>query len=222
MKNTLALSAAAVALLWTPGARAGVVYDGGSPDGFGGLEATQYIEAENFALSTAANVNDAHVYIEGDSGISAWEGVANYYLFANNGGTPGTVLASGAGTGLTTTDTGIGAPTGGDIYKLSFNFPSFAATAGTEYFFGIHLATDYNDRDDIYWGDTSSTASNPSESSYLGTMDNWESFGETLAFQLTSSAAIPEPSTWAMMLLGFAGLGYAGYRGRRSAVAAAH
>jgi hypothetical protein len=26
--------------------------------------------------------------------------------------------------------------------------------------------------------------------------------------------AVPEPSTWAMMLLGFAGLGYAGYRRR--------
>jgi hypothetical protein len=27
-----------------------------------------------------------------------------------------------------------------------------------------------------------------------------------------SSPAVPEPSTWAMMLVGFAGLGYAGYR----------
>ncbi len=27
---------------------------------------------------------------------------------------------------------------------------------------------------------------------------------------------VPEPSTWAMMLLGFAGLGYAGYRSRRA------
>ena len=27
--------------------------------------------------------------------------------------------------------------------------------------------------------------------------------------------AVPEPSTWAMMLIGFAGLGYAGYRSRR-------
>jgi PEP-CTERM motif len=26
------------------------------------------------------------------------------------------------------------------------------------------------------------------------------------------SATVPEPSTWAMMLLGFAGLGYAAYR----------
>jgi hypothetical protein len=32
---------------------------------------------------------------------------------------------------------------------------------------------------------------------------------------------IPEPSTWAMMLLGFAGLGYAGFRTRRPAVGAA-
>jgi hypothetical protein len=36
-------------------------------------------------------------------------------------------------------------------------------------------------------------------------------------------SAVPEPSTWAMMLLGFAGLGFAGYRGakRRSALALA-
>jgi PEP-CTERM motif len=30
--------------------------------------------------------------------------------------------------------------------------------------------------------------------------------------------AVPEPSTWAMMLLGFAGLGFAGYRQRRKPV----
>ena len=28
----------------------------------------------------------------------------------------------------------------------------------------------------------------------------------------TTRASVPEPSTWAMMLLGFAGLGYSGYR----------
>jgi hypothetical protein len=30
------------------------------------------------------------------------------------------------------------------------------------------------------------------------------------------SSAVPEPSTWAMMLLGFMGLGFAGYRGARA------
>jgi hypothetical protein len=41
------------------------------------------------------------------------------------------------------------------------------------------------------------------------------------AFVGASPQTVPEPSTWAMMLLGFAGLGYLGYRGRRSTVAAA-
>jgi hypothetical protein len=39
-------------------------------------------------------------------------------------------------------------------------------------------------------------------------------FNET--FSLTG-AVIPEPSTWAMMLLGFAGLGFAGWRHARQA-----
>ena len=34
-----------------------------------------------------------------------------------------------------------------------------------------------------------------------------------------SLTAVPEPSTWAMMLVGFAGLGYAAYRRRRTPVA---
>jgi hypothetical protein len=33
--------------------------------------------------------------------------------------------------------------------------------------------------------------------------------------------AVPEPSTWAMMLLGFAGLGYAGYRTSQKAASIA-
>jgi hypothetical protein len=36
------------------------------------------------------------------------------------------------------------------------------------------------------------------------------------------SSAVPEPSTWAMTLIGFAGIGFAGYwRNRKSAVVAA-
>jgi hypothetical protein len=34
-------------------------------------------------------------------------------------------------------------------------------------------------------------------------------------FDVVVGGAVPEPSTWAMMLLGFAGLGYTGYRRAR-------
>ena len=35
-------------------------------------------------------------------------------------------------------------------------------------------------------------------------------------FDLAVGGAVPEPSTWAMMLVGFAGLGFTGYRSRRT------
>jgi hypothetical protein len=47
--------------------------------------------------------------------------------------------------------------------------------------------------------------------------DHAGSSTSTLAVITLGSTNIPEPSTWAMMLLGFAGLGYAGYRKRKAA-----
>ena len=49
-------------------------------------------------------------------------------------------------------------------------------------------------------------------------------FGTTLVadgsggfgFDLAIGGAVPEPSTWAMMLVGFTGLGFAGFRSTRS------
>ena len=38
-------------------------------------------------------------------------------------------------------------------------------------------------------------------------------------FDFAVGGAVPEPSTWAMMLAGFAGLGFAGYRASRKSVA---
>ena len=45
--------------------------------------------------------------------------------------------------------------------------------------------------------------------------------GEALAATNLSVTIVPEPSTWAMMVLGFAGLGFAGYRKARKTVAIA-
>jgi PEP-CTERM motif len=49
-----------------------------------------------------------------------------------------------------------------------------------------------------------------------GVCDEFFTSPTSISFVLTS---VPEPSTWTMMLVGFAGLGFAGYRASRRAVA---
>jgi hypothetical protein len=54
---------------------------------------------------------------------------------------------------------------------------------------------------------------------YLGVVDGFQWNNNSGAFTVTTN--VPEPSTWAMMMLGFAGLGFAGYRKSRQPVAVA-
>jgi choice-of-anchor A domain-containing protein len=55
-----------------------------------------------------------------------------------------------------------------------------------------------------------------------GELHNNNLFNGALPVAALSTAAVPEPSTWAMMSAGFAGLGFLGWRrGRKSAAAAA-
>jgi hypothetical protein len=53
-----------------------------------------------------------------------------------------------------------------------------------------------------------------------GMSDVITTYNDAYGANLTFNSAVPEPSTWAMMLIGFAGLGFAGYR-RTKAVPAA-
>jgi hypothetical protein len=49
-------------------------------------------------------------------------------------------------------------------------------------------------------------------------MSSTQGFGYTYAFTASGFAsAIPEPSAWAMMLIGFAGIGLVAYRRRKNA-----
>jgi hypothetical protein len=52
------------------------------------------------------------------------------------------------------------------------------------------------------------------------TLYYWDSnFGDNTQFVTANISAVPEPSTWAMMILGFAGVGFLAYRRRNQATA---
>jgi Domain of unknown function (DUF4082)/PEP-CTERM motif len=101
-------------------------------------------------------------------------------------------------------------------------------TAGDDYYVGALYTTS----DDPLVFPGSGTVTTTSNISYITSV---YAFGSSLSWPTSSvgfggyfgpnisatTSTIPEPSTWAMMLLGFAGLGLAGYRQRHKFVRAA-
>jgi hypothetical protein len=61
------------------------------------------------------------------------------------------------------------------------------------------------------------TSTDPGLSSirFTGSPDSVRNLGSFFEGSFTVAAAVPEPSTWAMMLLGFAGVGFMAYRRSR-------
>jgi PEP-CTERM motif len=85
---------------------------------------------------------------------------------------------------------------------LDTTFPSLAVA---ESFFRddvIDLGSDLGPNIDLTFG-------------YTLVADGSGGFGFDLAIGGAVPQAVPEPSTWAMMLVGFAGLGFAGHRSTR-------
>jgi hypothetical protein len=70
----------------------------------------------------------------------------------------------------------------------------------------------YPARGDIAEGDFTDKLFDPDTASYIRYTYVWANITS-----LTVSSGVPEPSTWAMLLLGFAGLGFAGYRRTKNA-----
>jgi PEP-CTERM motif len=203
-------------------ANAGVLYsqpwDGGSnllasqndTTGGNGNFATVY---DQFTLSSASDVEDlewtgGYFNPPNQGPITAW----TITFYANNAGAPGAVLNT-----LNFTNTGnetfVGNVNDFPIYTYSETFPSYDLAAGT-YFVSVVPDLGFPPQ----WGWATGTGG--ANSAYQTFFGSTNPLDESMAFDVTGSA-IPEPSTWVMMVAGFTGLGFAAFRARRSAVAVA-
>ena len=107
-------------------------------------------------------------------------------------------------------DEGSGENFNGDTFlneHVIWNFEN-ATSVSVKQWFGAVLAGD-------------ATVSNSSPINGFLYAENFNGDGELhdFPFQGTLPGAVPEPSTWAMMAIGFAGLGFLGLRGRKLATA---
>lgn len=204
-------------------ASAAVIYNGGGPDQLGQIYATGAASvAMSFTLAPGANVvTDAHWW-GGCSPSTTCSSSPNFTLGidADSGGLPGANIWFGNVGSANQTLTGnlIGPPTAPqwDEYSYSATFAPLTLTPGTTYWFTLRQ----NDVASPTWGaETTSTAPVGSASASYGNPNlSWTALPENLAFELTG--AIPEPATWAMMLLGLVGLSFAGYRRAKATSAA--
>ena len=208
MKTIIKTVLAATVLFAAASSNAAVVYENGAPNGYSGNEMSDFVQSEDFRLDSAASIGSASFYAGGTTDATS----LTYYIFGAGSDQPGALLTSGNAQNLTrmlTGQTAFGTPEA--LY--SFDFASaFTAAANTTYWLGLRAAGNTNP---IFWETTDANATLQNQESLSGTFDNWTNSGQERSFSL-STAAVPEPATWATMLVGFGMMGFALRRRQRN------
>jgi hypothetical protein len=212
------LLALAAAWLATAPAAATVVFQNGDTDRVGGTEMSRQLQAHDFRLTAPAALTGASFYaldlfdrIQGPA--------LDYAFFADAGGLPGTLLASGSALDLILQPLGPQGGFGDPEYRVSFRFAdAVALAADTDYWFGLRFEDGTSDTLDIYWVNV------PANGTALGAYlldGGWSASINEASFALEAAGpAVPEPGSWALLIAGF-GLTGATLRHRRPRNAAA-
>lgn len=179
--------------------------------------------AQIFTLNNASLVSSAS-FTEFHDGLNQPPPTTVNWQFLNangNGGLPGTVIASGSSS-LTATHVGTGTFGGVpslEVYQENFDIAPGVSLASGQYFLALNVPV--SDVLLIFGTETGGGAHIVTGSAwqFYAFNDTPRSFAVSVNGEVVT--AVPEPSTWAMMILGFFGVGLMAYRRRKSSALSA-
>src|SRR5436309_2229793 len=90
------------------GAGATVVYNNGLPDTTNGYSIHgSNSTADDFMLTSPAVITSVGFYFQNYQGITGWNGIVDYAIYADSGGAPGLALAYGTAQNVVAVDSGL-------------------------------------------------------------------------------------------------------------------
>jgi|GEM_PF-4413009 len=178
------------------------IYDNGPSNQMDGENISGLVAADDISLNGSATIRTASIFISTDQPSFDLGTLLNvdWFIFANDNGSPGMIISTGTDSSPLFTDTG-SQEFGNEEYKMFVSLPSVALTPGT-YWLGIH-STLTSDNNDMYWDTTSSIhGANAMANSYPASPGNWYeglsgTNGTDLAYSLSDEALVtntPEPN----------------------------
>jgi hypothetical protein len=225
MRARLCLAALLVGL--SPAARAAIIYDNPwAGDQTGGhcqfstacaatVSAGNDFAAQSFTLAASTTIRSAS-FTELDLGQGPSD--ASWLILNADGvsGLPGTIAAFGSGPILQSLTVGIYSGSY-QVHQESFNVGTLDLAPGN-YYFAVQATSQFYDNF-LTPGVALSGAAETHDGgiTWVSTYANQPSIAVALYDTSIEVAAVPEPSTWAMMILGFAVIGFGAYRRKKSA-----
>jgi len=191
-----------------------VIYNNGAPDNFG----TYYADA-NSSFSFVASPFMLTAGSSTITGATWWGGCSpegtcpsgdfTIAFYSDDSGAPGTLIQSYSvgSSNQTATGNSIGCGIGNCFTEYSYaaSFGPLSLTPGTTYFFAVGDNTGETDT----WGQETADAFANFDSHYALSGGTWYGGYSTLAFELTSSGTVPEPSSILLFGTMFLGMGAA-------------